>query len=49
MQEEVFGSMIIQLELVIRMLKVEEEMLLLEELLQETETEVVDLLSIEFH
>ena len=49
MQEEVFGSMIMQLELVILMLKVEEEMLLLEELLQETETEVVDLLSIEFH
>ena len=49
MQEEVFGSMIIQLEQVIRMLKVEEEMLLLEELLQEIEIEVVDLLSIEFH
>ena len=49
MQEEVFGSMIIQLEQVIRMLKVEEEMLLLEEHLLEIETEVVDLHSTEFH
>ena len=49
MLEEAYGSMITPLDLQIIMLKVEEEMLLQEEHQLETETEVVDLHSIEYH